>query len=205
MSSSSPWSRGKSLNSAHWDVQTAKNDALLQTADAYFLVHQYRGVYAGALYCVEKGHDLVDRIANLTREFIPAVEVDRARNFLADLEQRAVLARQEWRVTSANLTQLLRLDPRAVVEPMEHDHTQLTLIDPGKTLDELMPIALANRPELGSRRALIQAAEVRVRREKTRPLLAGCHAQRLPERRHVYPGRPFRPRAQQQPEPVGWS
>ena len=159
------------LNSSHWDVQTAKNDALLQTADAYFLVHQYRGTYAGALYCVEKGHDLVDRIATLTRELVPAVEVDRARNFLADLEQRAVLARQEWRVTSANLTQLLRLDPRAVVEPLEHDHTQLTLIDPGKTLDELMPIALANRPELGSRRSLVQAAEVRVRREKARPFL----------------------------------
>ena len=62
-------------------------------------MHQYRGIYAGALYCVEKGHDLVDRIATLTRELVPAVEVDRARNFLADLEQRAVLARQEWRVT----------------------------------------------------------------------------------------------------------
>ena len=86
-----PLAARQSLNSAHWDVQTAKNDALLQTADAYFLVHQYRGVYAGALYCVEKGHDLVDRIANLTRELVPAVEVDRARNFLADLEQRAVL------------------------------------------------------------------------------------------------------------------
>ena len=140
------------LNSAHWDVQSAKNDALLQTADAYFLVHQYRGMYAGALYCVEQGHDLVDRIANLTRELVPTVEVDRARNFLADLEQRAVLARQEWRVTSANLTQLLRLDPRAVVEPLEHDHTQLTLIDPARTLDDLMPIALANRPEIASRR-----------------------------------------------------
>ncbi len=54
------------LNSAHWDVQSAKNDALLQTADAYFLVHQYRGMYAGALYCVERGHDLVDRVANLS-------------------------------------------------------------------------------------------------------------------------------------------
>ena len=28
------------LNAAHWDIQSAKNDALLQTADAYFRVHQ---------------------------------------------------------------------------------------------------------------------------------------------------------------------
>ena len=141
------------LNARHWDVQSAKNDALLQTADAYFRVHQYRGMYAGALYTVERGHDLVDRVLQLSKELVPQVEVDRARNMLADLEQRAVLARQEWRVQSANLTQVLRLDPRAVVDPLEHDHTQVSLIDPSLTLDELMPIALTNRPEIASRRA----------------------------------------------------
>jgi hypothetical protein len=47
------------LNARHWDVQASKNDALLMTADAYFRVHQYRGIYAGTLYCVERGHDLV--------------------------------------------------------------------------------------------------------------------------------------------------
>src|SRR5436305_3506712 len=90
---------------------------------------------------------------------------------LADLEQRAVSARQEWRVASADLTQVLRLDPRAVVEPLEHDHTQVTLVDPGRSLDDLMTVALTNRPELGSRLASLQAAELAVRREKARPLL----------------------------------
>jgi outer membrane protein TolC len=159
------------LNSRHLDIQSAKNDALLQTADAYFQVHQYRGMYAGALYTVERGHELVDRVVRLSRELVPKVEVTRAQNLLADLEQRAVSARQEWRVQSANLTQVLRLDPRAVVEPQEHDHVQVTLIDPARQLDDLMPIALANRPELASRHALVQAAEVRIRREKMRPLL----------------------------------
>ena len=159
------------LNSQHWSIQTAKNEALLQTADAYFNVHQYRGMYAGALYTVERGHDLVDRINRLSAEFVPRVEVDRARNMLADLEQRAVYYRQEWRVRSANLTQVLRLDPRAVLVPLEHDHTQVTLIDPARPLDELMPIALANRPEVASRRALIQAAEYGVRMEKARPFI----------------------------------
>ena len=51
------------LNSRQADIQTAKNDSLLMTADAYFSVHQYRGLYAGALYAVELGHDLVDRIS----------------------------------------------------------------------------------------------------------------------------------------------
>ena len=34
-----------------------------------------------------------------------------------------------------------------------------------------MPIALTNRPEIASRRALVQAAEIGIRREKARPLL----------------------------------
>jgi hypothetical protein len=74
-------------------------------------------------------------------------------------------------VQSARLTKVLRLDPRAVVEPLEHDHTQITLIDPSRVLDDLMPIALANRPEVASRRALVEAAEWGVRREKARPLI----------------------------------
>ena len=43
------------LNSRQWDIQTAKNDALMMTADAYFKVHQYRGMFAGALYCRRAG------------------------------------------------------------------------------------------------------------------------------------------------------
>ena len=48
---------------------------------------------------------------------------------------------------------------------------QVTLIEPGRPLDELMPIALTNRPELASQRAMIQAAEQSIRQEKNRPLL----------------------------------
>jgi outer membrane protein TolC len=159
------------LNAAHWNIQSAKNDALLQTADAYFGVHQYRGLFAGGLYCVERGHELVARVAQLSRELVPRVEVDRARNMLADLEQQTVYARQQWRVASANLTQVLRLDPRAVVEPLEHDHAQITLIDPSRPYDELMPIALTNRPELHAHQALVQAALQEIRAERNRPLI----------------------------------
>jgi outer membrane protein TolC len=159
------------LNSRHWDIQTAKNDALLRTADAYFQVHQYRGMYTGALYCVERGRDLVERIDTLSHDLAQPFEVERARNMLADLEQRSVTARQQWRVQSANLTEILRLDPRAVVEPMERDHLQVTLIDPGRSLEELMPIAMTNRPDLSSRRALVKAAEAAIRREKGRMVL----------------------------------
>jgi outer membrane protein TolC len=159
------------LNSRQFDIQTAKNDALRLTADTYFRVHQYRGIYTGAIYCVERGRDLVEQIASLSDELVSKVEVERARNLLADLEQQSVSARQAWRVQSANLTRVLRLNPRAVVIPLEHDHLQLTLIDPAQPLPELQKIALTNRPDLASKRELVRAAADRIRQEKMRPLL----------------------------------
>ncbi len=104
----------------------------MQTADAYFLVHQYRGIYAGTLYCVERGHELVERIAELSRDLVPEFEVERARNMVADIEQQ----RRDGRGSSGGCRaptsrKVLRLDPRAVVEPIEPDHLQITLIDPG--------------------------------------------------------------------------
>ena len=39
-----------------------------------------------------------------------------------------------------------------MVVPLEHDHLQITLIDPARTLDDLIPIGLTNRPELAANR-----------------------------------------------------
>lgn len=159
------------LDAARWDIQTAKNDALLETARAYFTVHQYRGQYAALLDVVNRGQKLVDRIELLTTDLVPRVEFDRAKQFLASAEQQATRMREEWRIASANLTEILRLDPSAVVVPMERDHLQITLVDPAQPVDDLIRIGLHNRPELAAKHALRQAAQVRIRREKYRPLI----------------------------------
>jgi outer membrane protein TolC len=166
-----PLAARQRLNAARWNIQTAKNDALLMTARAYYNVHRFRGQYTGAVDVVRKGRKLVEEIAELRKDLVPAVEVDRARNFLANLEQQAVSYRQAWRRSSADLTQVLRLDPRAVVEPLEKDHMQITLIDPDRSLDDLIPIGLTNRPELAGQQAQVQAAIARIRQEKLRPFL----------------------------------
>jgi outer membrane protein TolC len=166
-----PLVKRQTLNSRQADIQTAKNDAALMTAMTYFDVHQHRGMYAGALYCVERGGDLVARIASLSNELVPVVEVQRAKNLLADLQQQATSERQAWRVSSARLTRVLRLNPLAVVVPLEHDHLQVTLIDPARPLPDLHVIALTNRPELASYQALVQAAVARIRRERGRMVL----------------------------------
>ena len=166
-----PLAARRVLNAERWKVQTAKNDALMATAQAYFTVHQRRGQYAGALDVVERGRKLVDRVAHLSQDLIPAVEVNRARQMLAQIEQRAASARQDWRVASADLTQILRLDPRVVVVPAEQDHLQITLIDPARSLDDLIPIGLTNRPELASQQEVVAAVAQRIRREKGRMLM----------------------------------
>ncbi len=159
------------LKSRQADVQTARNDALLETARAYFTVHEYRGRYAGALDCVERAGKLIERLTEMSKDLIPRIEIDRAKRLQADLQQRAASAREAWRVASADLTLVLRLDPRAVVVPLEHDHMQITLVDPGRSLDELIPISQFYRPELAAQQAQVQAAMVRIRQEKLRPIL----------------------------------
>lgn len=166
-----PLAARRVLNSRTWDIQTAKNDALLQTAEAYFRVHEWRGRYAGALDAVAKGRDAVTRIETMSKDLVPRAEADRARRMLADLELKATSAREAWRVGSADLTEVLRLDPRVVVVPLEDDHLLITLIDPARPVSELTLIALLSRPEIASQRALIEAAAARISREKWRPLL----------------------------------
>jgi outer membrane protein TolC len=166
-----PLAARQTLDAQRFDIQTAKNDALLATAKAYFEVHQYRGQYAGSLDVFDRGQKLVKRIEQLSEDLVPKVEVDRANRMLAGVLQRTVAARERWRISSADLTQVLRLDPTAVIVPMEQDHLQVTLIDPARSLDELVAIGVAHRPEIASNKSQIRAAEVRVRQEKNRPLL----------------------------------
>jgi outer membrane protein TolC len=166
-----PLAERQVLRSRNIDVQTAKNDALLSVAASYFDVQQARGILAGALDSSAKARDLSRRIAALGRGLAPLIEVDRAQATLAELEQQAAIARQEWRVNSAALTRNLRLNPAAVVIPLEPPHLQITLISPKESVEDLIPIALTNRPELASQQALVQATLARLRQERMRPLI----------------------------------
>ena len=89
-----------------------------------------------------------------------------------------------------------------MVEPLEHDHLQITLIDPGRPLDDLMPIALTNRPEIASRRALIAGGGGGGPPGEGAPVHPQHRAQRLPDPLGDDPGRDLRLRPQQQPQPV---
>jgi outer membrane protein TolC len=166
-----PLAERRLLRARDLQVQTAKNDALLSVAVAYFDVQQARGNVAGTADSVARARDLARRVGALGRGLAPQIEVERVNTLLADLEQQAASFRQDWRTSSADLTRVLRFDPAAVVVPLEPPHLQVTLIPPKEAVDALIPVGLTNRPELATQQAVVQATLVRLRQERMRPLI----------------------------------
>jgi outer membrane protein TolC len=166
-----PLAERQLVRARNLEIQTAKNDALLAVAVAYFDVQQARGRLAGTLDAVVRARELVRRVNALGRGLAPQIEVERVNTLLANLQQQAESNRQDWLTSSATLTRVLRLDPAAVVTPLEPPHLQVTLISPKETVDALIPVGLTNRPELATQQAVVQATLVRLRQERMRPLI----------------------------------
>ncbi len=166
-----PLAERQLLRARNLEVQTAKNDALLSVATAYFDVQQARGILAGTRDSVVRARELARRVNALGRGLAPQIEVERVNTLLANLEEQAATSYQDWQTSSATLTRLLRLNPAAVAVPLEPPHLQVTLIPPQETVDTLIPIGLTERPELATQQAVVQATLVRLRQERMRPLL----------------------------------
>ncbi len=153
------------------DHQAASNDTLLAVSDAYFNVQQARGELAGMMAARQRTEELVGRTKKLAPALVPELEIDRAEAEFDRLQQTELLDRERWKVASAELLRLLRLDPSAQVEPIEPPHLRVDLIDLRKSVDELIPIGLTHRPELASQQAQVQATLVLLKQEKLRPLI----------------------------------
>lgn len=153
------------------DLQAATNDSTLAVAEAYFNVQQARGELAGALDAARRSEELVRRATQLAEGLVPPVEASRARTENARRRQAVQAAQARWRGASADLVRVLRLDPAALVEPLEPPHLQITLLAVEQQVDDLIPIALTNRPELASRQALVAATLEKLRQERLRPLV----------------------------------
>jgi outer membrane protein TolC len=102
---------------------------------------------------------------------IAPLEINRARTELQSLLQTRQFDIRDWRVASAQLAEVLLLDPATLLEPIEPPFLQVTLVPCEQSPAELVPIALNNRPEIASRRELVAAAVQLLRQEKARPLL----------------------------------
>jgi outer membrane protein TolC len=160
------------LRAREADLQTASNDTLVAVTDAYFTVQQARGELAGALETTRRMEEIVTRTQKLVPTgLVPSLESDRAEAELARRQQAELFAQERWRTAGAELLRILRLDPAAVVEPLEPAQLRVVLIDVNRTVDELIPVALTNRPELASQQAQVQATLALLKQERLRPLV----------------------------------
>jgi outer membrane protein TolC len=152
--------------------QTASNDTMLAVAEAYFGVQQARGELAGAQDAARRAEELVHQVEKLVAGGLtPEVEVTRGRADLAHRRQAVRIAGDRWRVAASDLQRILRLEPTALVEPQEPPQLAVTIVPLDQKVDELIPLALMNRPELAAQQALVQATLERLRQERLRPLV----------------------------------
>jgi outer membrane protein TolC len=167
-----PLSARQVLAAREASFQAAGNDTMLAVAEAYFSVQQARGDLAGAQDTVRRTEDLLQRVEKLVAGGLsPEVEVTRARADLARRRQAIRIAEDRWRTSASDLQRILRLEPAALVEPQEPPQLAVTLIQLDRPVDELIPVALTNRPELGAQQAMVQATLARLRQERLRPLI----------------------------------
>ena len=166
-----PLAARQTLRSRELDVQTARNDVLFTVAQSYFNVQQARGLLAGAQDVIEKSNAVSEKVKILEPAAVRATDLHRALAQMAEFQEAVSLAREQWRITSVDLTQVLRLDPSATIVPFEPPHLRVTLVPPQESVDVLIPIGLVNRPELASQQALVQAALIRIKQERMRPLI----------------------------------
>src|SRR5262249_56358570 len=92
-----PLAERQLLRARNLEVQTAKNDALLSFAVAYFDVEQARGILAGTQDSIARARDLARRVGALGRGLAAPIEVERVNTLLADLEQQAASFPQDRR------------------------------------------------------------------------------------------------------------
>jgi outer membrane protein TolC len=160
------------LRARQADLQTASNDTLVAVTDAYFTVQQARGELTGALETARRMEEIFHRTQNLVPSgLVPPLETDRAEAELARRQQAELLARERWRVAGAELLRVLRLDPSTLVEPLETPQLRIDLIDLHRSVDDLIALALTNRPELAAQQAQVQATLALLKQERLRPLV----------------------------------
>jgi outer membrane protein TolC len=153
------------------EVQAAANDTLLALTQAYFNLQQARGELAGYRDGLRYADDMLRRLDRLAPSLTPALEIKRARTLTARMRQVTIQNENNWRNASAELLRVLYIDPTLIVEPVEPPHLRVALLPLDKPVDDLIPIALTNRPELAAQQALVQASLRLLKLEKMRPLV----------------------------------
>jgi outer membrane protein TolC len=166
-----PLAARRVVNSRAADVQTARNDVLLNVAQSYFNLQSARGRLLGIQASLVRAELLVNFARGLAPSLIAPLEINRAQTEVQSLRQTQQIAIRDWWVASSQLAEVLLLESSTLLEPNEPPFLQMTLVPTSCSAEELTPLALRTRPEIASRQEQVAAALQLVRQEKSRPFL----------------------------------
>ncbi len=167
-----PLAAQRVVNANRAGVHAANNDAMLQVAEAYFDLQQACGLLAISREAVANAKELSDVTGSYARTG-QGLEADH-RRALTELNHRRKemqLNTGQLLVASANLVQILVLNPQSVIAPVEPAECVITLIPDDVPLDDLIIKGLRNRPELANAQELVEASIMRLKQARLRPFI----------------------------------
>lgn len=177
------------LDATQAGMRRVNNDTLLAVADAYFAVLRARRRLArledtmdflvseqtSPLRAQSRGlYPLIRNFVEVGGKDALRSDLERVRVEVLRRQEEMAAAALDFTVASAELARLLQLDPDIMLVPAEDFRFTLALPGDGfanQSLEQLVSVALSNRPDLAENRALVDAALARVRTAKWRPFL----------------------------------
>ena len=167
-----PMAARRVVASGEADLRASTNDAVLAASEAYFDLLRASGLLAIEREAVANAGALAEITGSFTRSGA-GLEADN-RRILTELYRRRNTVEDavgQLEVASANLVQLLVLNPNQVLAPVEPAEMVIRLIPDEVCLDDMIIQALHHRPELASAQELVQATLLRLKQARLRPLV----------------------------------
>lgn len=154
------------------DATATRNAVLLNVATRYFTL---LGTEATAR-AVRQSEAELQEVVTQTAAFARTgqgreADADRAGSNALLLHVQAEQADEDVAVAAAELARLLSLDPSVRLRPAGGPLGPVPVVPSGQTLEQLLRVAVSNRPEVGARAAAVGFAQTRLREERVRPFV----------------------------------
>ena len=148
------------------------NNELMAASVGYLELVRAVGQVAIAREAVKNFEELVRLVSARVRAgTAPPADELRAQAELADRRRIVFRTEEAVRNASADLVNLLNLQPDLSLVPNEEQPLAIELVDTKQPLPTLIAQGIAMRPELAAHRAFVQATLDRLRQEKWRPAI----------------------------------
>jgi len=149
------------VDEATLSVESARRETALEAAVDYFELVRAQAGLAIAREALERAVEVRAVAAARERESLGLhVDTRRADADVAAARQAEIAAQSRFRVASARLATVLRLDPTVTLVTSEKAVRRITFIPPEKPVNELIALARANRPDLLAQRRRVEAADL---------------------------------------------